>query len=103
MVLDKLVDVIVSCELGRGCTPVLRVGTLSIDIRWDLAAREEPDADALASPLGRINTTVDLVESIAIGLVAVDVNGTASVSRLARGFDVAITRAKLATEPGLVD
>lgn len=72
-------------------------------IRRDLAAREEPDTDALAIPLGGINTAVVLVESIAVGLVVVVVNGTTNVGPLVRGLDVAITRAELATEPGFVD
>lgn len=92
-----------SCELGGGFTPRRRVGTLPMDIWRDSGAREVPDVDALASPLGGVDSAIGLVESTAVGLVVLVVDRTTGVFYLTGSLHIAVTRGETASEAGIVD
>lgn len=97
------VNVTISCELGRRYTPRRRVRVTSIDIRRDFGVREEPDIDAVAGPLGGIDSAVGLVESIAVRLAVVGVDSTTSIKFLARSLDITVIRGESATEARFFD
>lgn len=42
-------------ELGQGCTPGSRFGSVGVDVVWGGAAWEEPDLDGLGCPFEGID------------------------------------------------
>lgn len=67
-----------------------------------MAAREEPDGDLVCEPLSSVDSTVDGVESIAVGARVTRGDLATSVRALTRGIDVAVGRHDLAAELAIV-
>ena len=66
MVREVIHAAAVSRPERSGSTPVVGIRVLAGDIRWNLGAGEEPDADALAIPKVSKDTTAVDVETMAI-------------------------------------
>lgn len=90
LVLEIMVDVAAALEFRDGVSPAGGIRVAAGDVGWDAAAREEPDADGVAGPFCRVDTTAGRVEAGAVGGGGRGGDSTSSVCGLPGGIDVAV-------------
>lgn len=90
MILEELVDVATTSERRQRSAPVARIGISGSDVRGDAGAREEPNGNGRAGPLGRVHAPLTVVEAGAVGVALGRHDRTACVGGLPRSIDVAV-------------
>lgn len=68
------------------------------DIRWDVVSREEPNLDTLTcGHSSSINATLNVVQTITIGVCVRSLNATTSIAWLASSIDVTVISQSLSS------
>ncbi len=83
-------DVATALVLGDGLFPRRRIRISGFEVRGRRPAREEPDFDIAAGPLGDDDAAAVRVESLTVGLRILILDGAAGVCRLAGCVGVAV-------------
>lgn len=97
------VDVAAAGERRGGQAPTCWVWTAACHVRGDGVPREEPDADSLTGPFGRVDAAALGIELCAVRLPVGGVDGATHVGSLAWCVHIAVQRRRGARELAVVD
>jgi hypothetical protein len=97
------IDITIPRKPRNRRSPRARIRVPAGNIARDGRAREPPDTDRLACPLGRVHAAAGVIEPCTVRQRVVRVDAAAGVCGLAGGADVAVACGQGASEAGVGD
>ena len=98
LVVEIAVNVAATLEHGYWFAPARRIRVARGDVRGDGRAGEEPDRDCFGGPLGRVDSSICVVEAGAVSEGVLSADAAACIVGLTGSIDIAVRSVDGATE-----